>query len=201
MEHLVNEIEKKLSYRFKWFGGMIVFTTAMNTFFVVFHHFDVDGSEKTLRYKLGSIFYMINFFIQTLLLLATFVYAFVLYIKLALFLKPKARQYDANGNAVESGDDDDTYVDQNRDPFEVKRDTFRKGFEPKYLKFNLNFIILLVIFTVRVGTYVGLRLVTKERIFEWITIKPGVIYLSFVTDIAFLVWVLCFIVASAPLNE
>ena len=90
-------IEKKLSYRFNWYAWVLVFATTINTFFVIFHKYDVEDSEKTLRYLLGFIFYMINFYIQSVILLSTFFYAFFLYARLALFLKPKPRSYDADG--------------------------------------------------------------------------------------------------------
>ena len=63
----------------------------MNTFFTVFHKFDVSDSEEKLRYKLGFIMYMVNFYVQCFILLATTIYAFVLYIRLYIFLKPKPK--------------------------------------------------------------------------------------------------------------
>ena len=42
---------------------MLVFVTLMNTFFVVFHRYDVEDSETTLRYLLGTIFYMVDFYV------------------------------------------------------------------------------------------------------------------------------------------
>jgi len=46
-----------------WYTWVLVLVTAMNTFFVVFHRYDVEESEVTLRYKLGYFFYMTFFFI------------------------------------------------------------------------------------------------------------------------------------------
>ena len=60
----------------------------------MFHRFDVENSEETLRYTLGTIFYMVDFYVQCIILLATFVYAFVIYIRLALFLKPRTRVFN-----------------------------------------------------------------------------------------------------------
>ena len=183
---------------FNIYAAVLVTVTSMNTFFVVFHRYDSEDSEATPRYKLGYFFYMLNFFIQTLLLLSTFVYAFILYFKLAFFLKPKSRRYDENGDEILS--DDDEFINQGKDPFETKRDVLRKVFEPRYVKFNLNFIYILVALTVRVGTYIGLRLVSKKKMFEWIYIKPEVYYVTFATDILVLLWVLNFIYKSAPLK-
>lgn len=82
----------------------------VNTFFVVFHRYDTKGSEWTLRYKIGLIFYFINFILSALILIATFIYSFVLYARLAIFLKPRKsrRVLNANGEEVSS---DDEYVD------------------------------------------------------------------------------------------
>ena len=85
------DIERKLSYRFQCYAWLLVFFTAVNTFFVVFHRYDSRDSELTLRYKLGYIFYFINFLSSSLILLGTFLYSFVLYARLAIFLKPKRR--------------------------------------------------------------------------------------------------------------
>ena len=79
------------------------------------------------------------------------------------------------------------------DPFERKRDIIREAFRPKYLTFNLQFIYLLVTLTVRTFTYVGLRLTSAEKIFDWVRIKPGVFYLTYVTDFMILFGVLYFI--------
>ena len=76
----------------------------------------------------------------------------------------------------------------------------RKGYRPKYLSFHLSFISLLVTLTVRTGTYVGLRLVSAEKMFKWVYIKPFVFYLTFGTDLLILFWVLNFISRSAPLK-
>ena len=83
-----DEIEKKLSCIFYWYFGLIVYTQAANTFFVVFHSLDVEDSEETLRYKMGTVLYMINFFLQSIILVATFGWAWYLYIKLFQFLRP-----------------------------------------------------------------------------------------------------------------
>ena len=114
------EIEKRLSCRFKLYTFSLIFFTMVNTFFVVFHRYDTKGSEWTLRYKLGLIFYFINFMsilvlkinfiLSALILIATFIYSFVLYARLAIFLKPRKsrRVLNANGEEVSS---DDEYVD------------------------------------------------------------------------------------------
>lgn len=81
---------------------MLVTVTSMNTFFVLFHRYDSEDSEATPRYKLGYFFYMLNFFIQTGILLSTFVYSFYLYARLAHFLKP-----ENSGDAQSNGDDGD----------------------------------------------------------------------------------------------
>ena len=183
------EIEMKLSYRFKWYTGVLVFATTLNTFFVVFHRYDSADSTLSLRYKLGYFFYMMNFFTQSLILLGTFIFSIILFIRLTMFLKPKNQVLDINGEEILS---DDEFIDQ-RDSFEQKRDVIRRGFRTKYLSFNLQFIYLLVTLAVRTFTYVGLRLVSKEKMFEWIYIKPSVFYLTYATDVMILIGVMYFI--------
>ena len=115
------EIEQKLSYRFNWYSWILVFVTSINTFFVIFHKYDEDDSEKTLRYKLGYIFYMVNFYIQCFLLLGTSVYAFIIYYRLAVFLKPPSVAYDdQSADQVSSQNHpDDNYIDEKQlDPFQ-----------------------------------------------------------------------------------
>ena len=65
----------------------------------------------------------------------------------------------------------------------------------------MSFIYLLVTLTIRTFTYVGLRMTTKEKLLKWVYIKPGVFYLTYVTDIMIVFGVLNFIYQSAPLKE
>jgi len=63
-----------------------------NTFFVIFHKFDEEftrHSEDTLRYKMGNFLYFVFFFAQSFILVATYIAAWFIYIRLALFLKPE----------------------------------------------------------------------------------------------------------------
>ena len=83
----------------------------------------------------------------------------------------------------------------------MKRDVIRKGFKKKYFSFNVSFIYLLVTLTIRTFTYVGLRMTTREKLLKWVYIKPGVFYLTYVTDIMIVFGVLNFIYQSAPLKE
>ena len=198
------EVEKKLSRRFNWYIWLLVSATAMNTFMVVFHKYDTEDSKETLRYKLGFILYMLNFLIQTGLLLGTFIYAFVLYTRLALFLRP---DYDTNDGSTHRNSgyvDSATLASQDGDddsPFERRRDVIRRGFRPKYLTFNLQFVYLLVTLTLRTCTYVGLRLTSREKILQWVRIKPSVIYLTYATDFMIVFGVLYFIYQAAPRKD
>lgn len=73
--------------------GTIVVAQSLNTFFVMFHSFDDqanEDSEQTLRYKIGSICYFVFFFVQVVMLFATWLAAIIIYIRLATFLKPEA---------------------------------------------------------------------------------------------------------------
>ena len=82
----------------------------------------MDDSDETLRYKLGNIFYMVNFYVQCFLLLATSVCAFVIYYRLAVFLKPPASlaNDDQSADRVNSlNANDDNYIDEKQlDPFQ-----------------------------------------------------------------------------------
>ena len=48
-----DSVQKKLSYRFYLYMGLIISAQVLNTFFVLYHVFDAKGSETTVRYKLG----------------------------------------------------------------------------------------------------------------------------------------------------
>ena len=60
----------------------------LQCFFVFFHAFDTEESDETLRYKLGYIFYMIFFFVQASMLVGSYVFAWYVYLRLIMFLKP-----------------------------------------------------------------------------------------------------------------
>lgn len=186
----------------------------MNTFFVIFHAYDTPDSNQTPRYVIGYVLYMLDFLIQTIILLATFIYSFYLYARLALFLKPESEEPEPGneelGNIGSLQQEDDEYFADNQNnqdgdvaasAFERKRGIIRRGFKSKYLTFNLQFVYMLVTLTLRTGTYIGLRLVSAEKIFDWVRIKPSVIYLTFCTDFMILFGVMYFIYQAAPLKE
>ena len=77
----------------------------------------------------------------------------------------------------------------------------RRGFQPKYPTFNLQFAYLLVTLTLRTFTYVGLRLTSREKILQWVRIKPSVIYLTYATDFMIVFGVLYFIYQAAPRKD
>ena len=133
---------------------------------------------------------------QSLMLLATFGCAWVLYYRLTTFLKP----LDTPKNDEEANEDDD-FEDPNKSAFEVRRDTFRKSFKPKYYKMNVALIYLLTVLTIRVVTYVMLRLTSESKMFDWLLIKPSVFYITYVTDLMILVGTLYFIWNSTTLKE
>ena len=148
---------------------------------------------------MGLFFNMTFFAIQSVILIGTFIFSFILYTRFVIFLKPKNRKLDINGEEIFS--DDDEFIDQDRDSFDQKRDVIRRGFRSKYFAFNLKFIYLLVTNTVRTGTYVGLRMISIEKILDWIYIKPSIFYLTFATDMMILTGVLYFIYQSTELKE
>jgi hypothetical protein len=65
----------------------------------------------------------------------------------------------------------------------------------------MHFIFLLFCFTVRAGIYIGLRLTSSEKMFEWTFIKPVVFYLTYSTDIVIVCGLMYFISKSAPLKD
>ena len=126
-------------------------------------------------------------------MIGTYIFAWVIYIRLAVFLKPMTED--------EATSDDDRYENLNKSRFERNRDVLRRKFRSKYLSLNLHFIYLLVTLTLRTGTYVGLRLVSKVKMFEWTFIKPSVFYLTYTTDLMIVAGVMYFIISSAPLRS
>ena len=74
----------------------MVSAQSMNTFFVIFHMFDTEDSDQTLRYKMGYVLYMVFFFVQVFLLVGTYIGAWFIYIRLALFLKPGSDTDDSD---------------------------------------------------------------------------------------------------------
>ena len=123
----------------------------MNTFVVIFDLFNHrKGKEEESYYKLGSATYFIFFFVQSIALFGTYIFAWVVYIKLAIFLKPVSSE--KNG---EDAADDDRYEDLNKSKFERNRDVIRRKFRSKYLTFNVSFAYLLITLTLRTGTYIG----------------------------------------------
>ena len=72
----------------------------MNSFCVIFHMLDSEGSEDTLRYKMGQISYFTFFFLQTVALIGTYTFAWIIYIRLAIFLKPRKRSINEIGEEV-----------------------------------------------------------------------------------------------------
>ena len=85
-------VEAKLRIWFNIYFVLICFCQASQTFFTIFHALDSKDSDETLRYKIGYFLYMAFFFLQSLMLFATFVFAWVIYIRLAMFLKPDSRR-------------------------------------------------------------------------------------------------------------
>ena len=61
----------------------------LQTFFTIFHKYDSEDSESTTRYKVGWVFYMIFFFAQVIMLIGTYIFAWTVYLRLIIFLKPK----------------------------------------------------------------------------------------------------------------
>ena len=124
------------------------------------------------------------------MLVATNVFAWAVYIRLAVFLKPST-----------SSDSDDHFFDQNMTEFEKRREVIRKQFSTRYCWLNVGFIYLLVILTARTAIYIGLRFSSNEKIFEWTDICPGFFYVTYVNDILIVIGTLYFIRSSTNLKD
>ena len=91
------------------------------------------------------------------MLVGTNVFAWAVYIRLIIFLKP-----------IKTSDSDDNFFNQNMTEFEKRREMIRKQFSPRYCWLNGGFIYLLVIVTVRTAIYIDLRFTSYEKIWKWI---------------------------------
>lgn len=80
----------------------------MQSFFVIFHKFDSDTSDTTLRYEMGYVLYMTFFFTQAVMLFGSYAFAWFVYIKLAMFLRPERRPVNDLGQEVS---DDEGFED------------------------------------------------------------------------------------------
>jgi len=92
---------------------------------VVYHKFDSEDSHETIRYALGWYLYMIFFFAQSAILIATSIAAWVICIRLILFLRPVNDShvvYGLEGEVLSDEGSDDEF----RTPYEYKRDVVRR---------------------------------------------------------------------------
>ena len=137
---------------------------------------------------IGSVCYFVLFSVQVVILFATWVSAIVIYVKLALFLKPEKQRTD------------DQFEPVRGTMFEQTRSLLRRQFQAKYLDMNLHFIVMIAILTIRTGTYAFLRLTSKEKLLEWTLIRPVVFYLTYATDLAIVGGVMYFVWKSTPLE-
>ncbi len=141
---------------------------------------------------MGSITYMMCFFLQSIMLLGTFLFGWILFIRLFLFLRPDSEDTPEN---------DDLFHDVNKSSFERKRDVIRKSFKPQFSRMNVVLLYILFVLTVRTITYVWLRLTSYEKIFDWLLIKPSIFYVTYMTDVMITVGILLFVVRSTTLKE
>ena len=73
----------------------------------------MDETKKSVRYELGMFFYLLSFFILVGLLITTTIFAYILYIRLILFLKPKNESADGEDQVQpEAQQNDDEFVEQ-----------------------------------------------------------------------------------------
>ena len=124
------------------------------------------------------------------MLIGTYVFAWAVYIRLVIFLKPRS-----------SSDSDDHFFNQNMTEFEKRREMIRRQFSPRYCWFNVVFIYILVILTERTAIYIGLRLTSWEKMYKWSQIRPIVFYLTYATDLLIVVGILYFIRSSTNLKD
>ena len=158
------KIEKTLSYYFCWYLWGIIVMHSLNLFFIIFHTLDTKDSEETLRFELGTIGYMTFFFMLFLIQIGTFIWALVLYIRLAIFLKPRTES-ELNDES------DDNYFGANcQINFEDKRNQIRESFRPKYAGMIRHFVYFFTILAIRTAIYSYQRLSSKEKVFDWVFI-------------------------------
>ena len=141
---------------------------------------------------MGSICYMICFFLQSIMLLATFFFGWILFVRLFIFLKP---------DSDDTPESDDMFHDVNKSSFERKRDVIRKSFKPQFFRMNVVLLYILFVLTIRTITYVWLRLTSHEKIFDWLLIKPSIFYITYVTDVMITLGILLFVMGSTTLKE
>ena len=192
------EVEKRLSCYFTWYFSLIIFMQLLQTFFTMFHKYDSEDSEYTTRYKVGWVFYMIFFFAQVIMLIGTYIFAWTVYLRLIIFLKPKKQVLKADSTAnegfVEHEEEDDNYFSEPMGTqYEMRRQIIAEERRHQYRWLNILFIYILVTLTLRTFTYLGFRLTSKQKIFEWTQIRPVVFYLTYATDFLIVVGVLYFI--------
>ena len=158
------KIEKTLSNYFCCYFWGILGMHSLNLFFIIFHTLDTEDSEETRRYELGRIGYMTFFFLLFLIQIGTFIWALILYIRLAIFLKPRSE------SELNDESDDAFFQDNGQINFEDKRNQIRESFRPKYAGMIGHFIYFFVILTVRTCIYSYQRLASKEKLFDWVFI-------------------------------
>ena len=59
----------------------------------------------------------------------------------------------------------------------------------------------MITLTIRTGIYVGLRLVSFKKMFDWVFINPAVFYLTYFTNLMILFGVIYFIYNSTSLKD
>ena len=73
----------------------------------------MEETKESVRYELGMFFYLLFFFILVIMLILTTIFAYVLYIRLILFLKPKDETEDGEDQVQsEAQQNDDGFVEQ-----------------------------------------------------------------------------------------
>ena len=83
--------------------------------------------------------------------------------------------------------------------FEKRREVLRQD-RARFCWINIIFIYILLILTERTVTYICLRLTSKEKIFEWVSlIPPKVFYRTFVTNMLIIFGVFFFVISSTRL--
>lgn len=162
--------------------GFVTLALLFNSFCVIFHYFDEkknDDTEETLRYKMGSWGYFINFILLACFQVGVLISLAVMFFKLRSLLRPN---YELElGSTV------------NKDPKEIRLASVRLNMSPKYFSFNIKFLVLILLAFSYSVVYYALRFNSTKAFTDWIRIPPKTFYYTFAIEIGITFWLFAFV--------
>lgn len=163
--------------------GLVTLALTFNSFCVIFHFFDEkknDDTEETLRYKMGSWGYFINFILLACFQVGVLLSLAVMFFKLRSLLKP-SYELALSGTSIE------------QDPKEIRLASVRLNMSPKYLSFNIKFLVLILLALSYSIVYYALRFNSEKAFTDWIRIPPKTFYYTFAIETAITIWLFTFV--------